>query len=251
MRVCFIIYGSIDQVTGGYAYDRRVVAALRAAGDDVQLLSLQQYSDFKRDDVRRRVLSGKPEVVVGDELCHRELAGIFRGIRAISYCGNPRPRSVLLVHHLSQWETGVPVASEGRVIKLADSIIVTSKDSAARLHAGFGVSSVVCVPGADHLPKLPRVPAPKGVLRLLYVGTWTERKGLLRLVEALRDCGEVCYELTIVGDAYRDEAYRQRVAACIDQAGLLKLRCTNLGVISDGELAEVYARHDVLVLPSV
>jgi glycosyltransferase involved in cell wall biosynthesis len=97
---------------------------------------------------------------------------------------------------------------------------------------------------------IPRVSSPNGALRILYVGTWTERKGLLRLLQALAELGEAGYELTIVGDAYRDEAYRQRVMSCIELKEPLKKRCKNLGIITDRELAEVYARHDVLVLPS-
>jgi hypothetical protein len=150
MRVCFVIYGSIEQVTGGYAYDRHIVAGLRAAGDDVYVVSLEQYATDSRRELLRSVFALRPDIVVGDELCHRELVSLFRGARAISAFGTGRPRSLLLVHHLSQWETGVPVASENRVVKLANSIVTTSVDSANRLHKLFGVNGFVCVPGTDH-----------------------------------------------------------------------------------------------------
>ncbi len=36
----FAVPGSIDQPTGGYAYDRRVIAALRGLGCEVDIIDL-------------------------------------------------------------------------------------------------------------------------------------------------------------------------------------------------------------------
>ena len=36
----FAVPGSLDQATGGYAYDRRVIAALRALGCEVDVVDL-------------------------------------------------------------------------------------------------------------------------------------------------------------------------------------------------------------------
>ena len=40
MNVGLVIYGSLDTLTGGYLYDRKMVDYLRAAGDQVQIFSL-------------------------------------------------------------------------------------------------------------------------------------------------------------------------------------------------------------------
>ena len=40
MRVGLVIYGSLETLSGGYLYDRELVAYLRQAGDDVQVISL-------------------------------------------------------------------------------------------------------------------------------------------------------------------------------------------------------------------
>ena len=41
LRVAWVIYGSLDQVSGGYIYDRLVVEQLRALGDRVTIVSLE------------------------------------------------------------------------------------------------------------------------------------------------------------------------------------------------------------------
>jgi len=40
MCIALVIYGSIDQLSGGYFYDRKLVAYLEQRGDRVDILSL-------------------------------------------------------------------------------------------------------------------------------------------------------------------------------------------------------------------
>ena len=40
MRIAFEIYGSLDAVSGGFIYDRALVAALRVLGHDVDVIGL-------------------------------------------------------------------------------------------------------------------------------------------------------------------------------------------------------------------
>ncbi|MEA2184314.1 MAG: hypothetical protein QOF69_3499, partial [Solirubrobacteraceae bacterium] len=40
MRVGMVIYGSLETLTGGYLYDRKLAEHLTAHGDDVQVISL-------------------------------------------------------------------------------------------------------------------------------------------------------------------------------------------------------------------
>ena len=85
------MYGSLDQVSGGYIYDRLVVEQLRALGDSVTVISLtpgaSKLPALSPDDF---------DVVVGDELCFRELLPLFQR--------SPGLRRVLLIHHLTAWE---------------------------------------------------------------------------------------------------------------------------------------------------
>ena len=47
MRVGFVIYGSLDTRSGGYLYDRKLVAHLRQQGDEVILFS-QPWQNYAR-----------------------------------------------------------------------------------------------------------------------------------------------------------------------------------------------------------
>ena len=40
MKIGFVIYGSLDTLSGGYLYDRKLVEYLRAQGDTVEIISL-------------------------------------------------------------------------------------------------------------------------------------------------------------------------------------------------------------------
>ena len=40
MRVGLIIYGSLEILSGGYLYDRKLVEALEAHGDEVEIIGL-------------------------------------------------------------------------------------------------------------------------------------------------------------------------------------------------------------------
>ena len=92
LRVAWVIYGSLDQVSGGYIYDRLVVEHLRALGDVVTVISLEPHG------TSLPALNGDDyDVVLGDELCFSELAPLFRA-------APPGLKRVLLIHHLTAWE---------------------------------------------------------------------------------------------------------------------------------------------------
>ena len=40
MRIGLLIYGSLDTLSGGYLYDRKLVEHLRQAGDSVEIVPL-------------------------------------------------------------------------------------------------------------------------------------------------------------------------------------------------------------------
>lgn len=42
MRVGLVVYGPLDDRSGGYRYDSELVGGLRAAGDDVTVVSLPE-----------------------------------------------------------------------------------------------------------------------------------------------------------------------------------------------------------------
>jgi len=252
MRIGWVLYGALEQLTGGYVYDARVVLELRKQGDTVELLSLPDADLASPDRLLLDVLNGAFDLIVGDELCHLELDSLFDSLARLRAEGTKVPASVLLVHHLTAWESGKSRSTESRVVQAADRVIVTSEMSARRMALEFGVQAVVCVPGADRLPLLERCSDPTldAPLELLFVGTWTERKGLLVLVQALGRLQRPSYRLRIAGDQARDPAYRSIVETEINSLPLVSARIEICGAVSDSTLAQLYSSADVLVLPS-
>ena len=57
MKIGFVIYGSLDTVSGGYLYDRKLVEYLRAQGDTVEVISLpwRNYAAHLTDNFRFRL----------------------------------------------------------------------------------------------------------------------------------------------------------------------------------------------------
>jgi glycosyltransferase involved in cell wall biosynthesis len=243
--ISWIIYGSLEQKTGGYVYDERVVAGLRAAGEDVQVCSIAPGQPPSAAEWRRS------SVLVADELCYPELGQVFGEIARARAEGERTPHTVLLVHHLTAWEREETDAREAAVVRAADLVIATSHTSARRLELEFGVRARVCVPGADRLPLLARtLHAADAPLQLLFVGTWTERKGLAVLLEALARLGAQAYALHVAGDAARDADYARRCTALLDGVPELRARTHLYGVVTEERLAALYAECEVLILPS-
>lgn len=57
MRIGLVIYGSLDTLSGGYLYDRKLVEYLRAQGDAVEVISLpwRNYAAHLTDNLRFRL----------------------------------------------------------------------------------------------------------------------------------------------------------------------------------------------------
>lgn len=253
MRLCWAVYGTLDQPTGGYVYDRIVAGGLRARGDRVDVVDL-----LVDGTLPAHAGDGEPyDAIVGDALCIRELGPGFE--RAAG--GTAR---VLLVHHLTSWELehaedeGLR-AAEARAIAAAHRIVVTGDATGARLsteYAGAAAGIDVVIPGADRLPRPSRPPRRDGVLSLLFVGSLIARKRLLLLLDAVEAVNERSpgdrpgLFVTLVGDGQRDPGHAARIAERIERSAVLR-GCVRVAGVEDEEaLARTMARSDALVLPS-
>ncbi len=80
MRIGLIIYGSLDTLSGGYLYDRKLVEHLQSQGDTVEIISLpwRNYAAHLTDNLRFR-LPPSVDILVQDELNHPSLIFANRG----------------------------------------------------------------------------------------------------------------------------------------------------------------------------
>src|SRR5512146_736280 len=93
MKVGLVIYGSLDTLSGGYLYDRKLVEYLRSRGDTVEIISLpwRNYPTHFVDNLSFK-LPGNLDLLIQDELNHPSLIFANQG---------KHPYPILsLVHHL-------------------------------------------------------------------------------------------------------------------------------------------------------
>ncbi|HEX2677433.1 MAG TPA: glycosyltransferase family 4 protein, partial [Polyangiales bacterium] len=191
------------------------------------------------------------DVVVGDELCFRELGPLFQHAPA-------KLRRVLLIHHLTAWEhpagpeRDALLALEQAAVDAADSCVATSRVTAERLqHEGVASGVFVAEPGADRFPRAPSAgrEATGAPTRLLFVGNILARKRVLELARAFAELPRDQVELVLVG-AELEPDYAGEVRAFIAQAQIAD-HVRWLGSLDAAGVAEQLALADVLVLPSI
>jgi len=251
----FAIPGDLDTPTGGYVYDRRMIAELRALGWRPEVLGLGD--GFPRPDALTLAAAGarladvpKGRPIVIDGLAFGVMAEAAARLRL-------RHPLIALVHHPLALETGVS-QTDAEVLRAAESaalactraVLVTSPTTARTLVADYGVPAeriTVAPPGTDR-PAVRRR-NDTGSVALLAVGALVPRKGYDLLVEALAGLIDLPWTLTIVGDCGRSPEMTAQLEAAIARHRLAP-RVTLAGAVPDQRLAELYASSDLFVLPS-
>lgn len=253
-RVSFVVPGRLESLTGGYLYDRHIVAGLPSHGWHVDVVELDESfphpTPAARADADRRLAAieaGTPVVVDGlalgampDEI---ERAA---GHHAI----------VALVHHPLALETGLSADaaarlahSEANALAFARRIVVTSRATAAQLQRdGIEPARIEVVePGTTSAPLA--AGSPSG-LRLIAVATLIPRKGHALLLQSLAELRNHGWTLVCVGSLGRDPATTTRVRAELDALGLAD-RVTLTGELDADALDAAYLGADAFVLPTL
>jgi glycosyltransferase involved in cell wall biosynthesis len=251
----FAVPGSLDQPTGGYAYDKRIIEELRALGWTVDVLDLG--SSFPWPDARTRQVANDMLAKV-DAQIPLVVDGLAYGVlpEAGAALGKSH-KLIALVHHPLAFESGLPeadakafLASEREALRHVRHVIVTSPATARLLASDFDVAMdriSVAKPGND--PVQPSRGSGEDSVHLLAVGSIVPRKGYDVLVAALAGLKDLPWRLSIVGDPTRDEECSRALDRDIDRFGL-RLRIERLGAVSHEALAKIYDRTDLFVLPS-
>lgn len=274
MRVGLVIYGSLDTLSGGYLYDRKLVAWLRSQGDQVEILSLPWRSyprhllDNLRPAWRRRLAGLGVDILLQDELNHPSLAWANRALNAA-----PFP-VVSVVHHLRAseahpaWLLPFYRRVERRYLASVGGFVFNSRTTGrsvaellqadTRPAPALPQPNLIAYPAANHLP----VPGPQAVQRLidarrtaagpteiLFVGNLIPRKGLHHLLAALARLPGESWQLHAVGSADVDPAYSARLRAEIGRLGLGD-RVLLHGRLSDSGLVAHLRQAHLLAVPS-
>ncbi len=246
-RIAFIVPAPFDAVSGGYAYDRRIVAGLRQAGTEVRVVELPGRHPLPDDagrDAARAAMDGLGDAVaVIDGLCLPSLDGLDLS------------HAVGLIHHPTALEHGAPEhereelrAIERRLFPIMARLIATSRPTAEGLAEGFGADPLrvaVVEPGTDDAPRA------KGSgdtgCRVISVGTLVPRKGHDTLLRALARLHDLDWSLAIVGAADRDPTHARGLVALAEELGITQ-RVRFAGELRDAALEEEWAQADLFAL---
>ena len=250
----FVVPGDINTRTGGYGYDRRIVAGLRQRGWTVDLVSLPGTFPTPGDDglaaARHAFDAIRPRTVV-------LVDGLALGaLPAIAARQRDRLRLIGLVHHPLGLETGLDaatsarlLASEREALRHVRHVVVTSTRTVdAVAHLGVPAHHItVVVPGTDPAPAAhgSRTEVP----HLLCVASLTPRKGHTVLFDALEKLLHLPWHLTCVGSAHGDGDYADalRTRAATEP---LASRITMAGELAGDPLDRAYDNADLFVLPT-
>lgn len=250
MRVAFVLLGSLARVSGGFLYDRQLVAGLRARGATVDVIELP-WSGYARALARNLAPAFSTrgyDVVIEDELAHPAL--LF---------GQRHPRRVALVHNLGWCQPRtrarrLVAACERHYLGGLAGVIAVCASTLADVRAtGATAPALIAAPGADHLPAIGRrVLAPRAAespLRLVFVGIVAPHKGLSRLLPVLARLRELPLRLDVAGSLTADPGHARAVKAAIAAHGLAD-RVTLHGELDPMALRRLLAQAHVLVMPS-
>jgi len=252
----FLVPGALDQLTGGYLFDRHVVEGLRASGraiDAVELPGRFPEPDAVACAGAADALARLPDGAVA----------VLDGLALLAFADclereAKRLRAVAFVHHPLADETGLSErersrvgALEARLLKLMRGILAPS-ESTARLVAAYGVprARIAVTPPGTAKPRRPmrRRPA-RSRVEFVCVASLTPRKGHLILVEALAALADRDWECRCIGSLTREPATAASVRYEIGRRGL-KGRIALAGEWEPTRLGEAYAAADAVVLPS-
>jgi glycosyltransferase involved in cell wall biosynthesis len=277
MKVGLLIYGSLNTISGGYLYDRMLVAHLRACGDEVVVMSLswggygrQLLQNFSHQ-LYRQLVTADFDVLLQDELNHPSLFWLNRRLRQrVTY------PIISIVHHLRVCEAHPPALMglyrrvERAYLQSVDGFIYNSQTTCQETEklaaanqlrttdyglriTDYGLPTrpyTIAYPAGNRFqPAITEAEIiaraqEAGPLRVLFVGNLIPRKGLHRLIEALCQLNGADWRLDVVGSTAVNPAYTRQIQTSLTP------NITLHGALPDEPLAALMRQSHVLAVPS-
>ena len=254
MKIGFVIYGSLDTLSGGFMYDRMLVEYLRAQGDTVEIISIpwRNYAAHLADNFSFK-LPDNFDILIQDELNHPSLIAANLG-------KHPYP-IVSLVHHLRcselrpKWQNNLYRVVEKKYLQSVDGFIFNSQTTKGVVNdlIGNDKPSVVAYPPTDRFGEaiseneiVERCKTKE--LKILFLGNIIERKGLHTLLEAVRPL-TFDFRLDIIGSITTDPAYANQMQKFATDNGLASV-VTFHSALDNEPLKQKLKQAHILIVPS-
>lgn len=255
MKIGLVIYGSLDTLSGGYMYDRRLVDYLRAQGDTVEIISLpwRNYVSHLTDNFSFK-LPTNLDILIQDELNHPSL------ITANRY---PHPYPIIsLVHHLRcselrpKWQNAFYRIIEKKYLQTVDGFIFNSQTTRNVVNELMDHDKpfVVAYPPTDRFgdavdESTIKERIKEKELRILFLGNLIERKGLYTLLEAIRSLPHSNFQLDIIGSLTSEPKYVKQIQEFITKNHLSSFIFLH-GSLNNQPLIDKLKSTHILVVPS-
>ena len=263
MHIGLIIYGNLEMLTGGWIYDRLLVAHLHEQGHTVDVISLKRRNYLRNmadnflPHLNRRLRQHDCRVLLEDQLIHPSLFRLNFHLKQ-----NRRRPIVSIVHQvlcrqpLKRYQQIFYRAIERRYFRSVDGFIFNSQTTRANVASLIDLrqSSLVAYPGGDRLgclasdANIASKCRQTGPLRLIFVGNLTPNKGVLPLIAGLARLPKKSWRLSLIGSLIMDRRYVQKVVALIDRLGVSG-QVDLAGPLDGPDLIRRLAESHVLVLP--
>ncbi|MCU0987184.1 MAG: glycosyltransferase family 4 protein [Acetobacteraceae bacterium] len=251
MPLALVVPAPFTAVSGGYAYDRRMVEGLRARGHAVRVVELAgrfPVPDATAEAAAWQALADRAadETVIIDGLAlpaFAHVAEALEGARAVGLIHHPTP----LEKGLTDTEAALLREKEATLLPRLAHLVATSRTTARQItEMGIAPERVTVVePGTEDAPRASGSRA--AGCAILSVGALVPRKGHDLLLRALGRLSDLSWHLTIVGSAERDRVHAAGLAALADELGIAS-RVTFAGEVDDAALETLWHATDVFAL---
>ncbi|MBN9507572.1 MAG: glycosyltransferase family 4 protein [Alphaproteobacteria bacterium] len=251
MRIGWFVPAPFTTVSGGYNYDRAIVAGLRDAGHDVVVHELAGRHPLPDAAAQASAIAAwqasPPDALpVIDGIALPAFAPVAEQLGARGAIG--------LIHHPAALDPNYDAAArtalrayETQLLPQLVRVVATSGGTAEQLATTFGVHRerlAVVMPGTADAPRSEGSGGPG--CAILSVGALAPVKGHDVLLRALALLPDLRWRLTIAGSA-RDADYARSLAALAETLGIAAA-VTFAGEVTDDVLAALWRRTDVFAL---
>lgn len=250
-----IVPGSLESRTGGYEYDRQLIAGLRARGWAVEVREID--GSFPHPTPAALADAAHALAGIADQATVLVDGLAFSAMPDQVEHESHRLRMVALIHMPLGAEIGISGevaarldAGERRAIGCAASVIVTGRATAAALTRSGVAPHLVTIVEPGTAPAPLALGSQQGPLRLLCVATLNRGKGHDILFRALAAVANSHWHLTCAGSLDRDPQTARQLRATLRALGLAD-RVSVAGELDGAALEVCYREADVFLLATL
>jgi len=263
MHLGLIIYENLNILTGGYLYNKILVAYLRQMGHQVDIISLpkRRYARNLLDSLSHRLRSGltqsRYDILLQDGLNHPSLFRINGWLqRTANFPIVAIVHQVLCIQPRSRLLNGFYRAIEQRYFQSVDAFIYNSQTTrrAVELLVDRPRPSIVASPAGNRLGYLKSNNLiesrahESGPLRLIFVGNLLPHKGLAPLIKGLSNLSPHIYHLRVIGNLTMDRPYVRHVKKLMEDTKISP-QVELTGPKDGAELAHLLAQSHLFIMP--